>query len=334
MGHSRALKLLLKRGALLAAANWPVVLVQFVADTVFNALLAVPVAGGILLVMLLVGAEPADLLRLSYREIIPALISALLAQPVALAAFLGALGLVATGGSVLMFAVKAGTLSVLVAGERAAGTIEHPPLHLASLARANQFSIERFTQGMRHFFQRYLVLGAMLAAAYLATIAAYAFLLFGPPLIPAGGTLIVTLASLWMIGLVTLINFLYLLTQIVIAADDCSVGEAVSRVGRLLVRDVRPILGVLGAILAMLVLTTAASVLATAALGLIAFVPFVGLAALPLQIIAWLMRGLVFQYISLAGASSYLRLHRLAQPAAVLAEWPEGAAGMDGAKAS
>ena len=85
MGHSRALKLLLKRGALIAAANWPVVLVQFVADTVFNALLAVPVAGGVLLVMLLVGAEPAELMRLPYREIIPALISALVAQPVALA---------------------------------------------------------------------------------------------------------------------------------------------------------------------------------------------------------------------------------------------------------
>ncbi len=233
MGHSRALKLLLKRGALIAAANWPVVLVQFVADTVFNALLAVPVAGGVLLVMLLVGAEPAQLMRLPYREIIPALIGALLAQPVALAAFLGALGLVAAGGSVLMFAVKAGTLTVLVAGERAAGAIETPPLRVSALMRANMFSIERFTAGLRGLFQRYLVLGAMLAAAYAMAIGAYAFLVFGPPVIHLDATLIVTLASLWMIGLVTLINFLYLLTQIVIAADDCTVGEAVSRVARL-----------------------------------------------------------------------------------------------------
>jgi hypothetical protein len=313
MSHSRALKLLLKRGALVAAANWPVVLVQFVADTVFNALLAVPVAGGVVLVMLLVDADPADLLRLSYREIIPALINTLLAQPFALAAFLCALGLVAAGGSVLMFAVKAGTLTVLVAGERAAGTIEHPPLHLSALARANQFSIERFMDGLRRLFHRYLVLGGLLAGAYALAVTAYGFVVFGPPIVRGlDGTVVVTLASLWIIVLVTVINFLYLLTQIVIAWDDCRVGEAVSRVARLLVRDARAIVGVLGAILALLVLTTAASILATAALGLIAFVPFVGLAALPLQIIAWLMRGLVFQYISLAGAAAYLRLHRLA----------------------
>jgi hypothetical protein len=334
MGHSRALKLLLKRGALIAAANWPVVLVQFVADTVFNALLAVPVAGGVLLVMLLVGAEPAQLMRLPYREIIPALIGALLAQPVALAAFLGALGLVAAGGSVLMFAVKAGTLTVLVAAERAAGAIESPPLRVSALMRANMFSIERFTAGLRSLFQRYLVLGGMLAAAYALAISAYIFLVFGPPVIQLDATLIVTLASLWMIGLVTLINFLYLLAQIVIAADDCTVGEAAARVARLLVRDVRPILGVLGAILALFVLTTAASVLATAALGLIAFVPFVGLAALPLQIIAWLIRGLVFQYISLAGAAAYLRLHRLGQPAEARDAWPGAAPGIDSVKAS
>ena len=70
MTYARSLKFLLKRGALVAAANWPVVLVQFVADSVFNALLVVPIAGGVLLVMLLVGAEPADLLRLEYREVV------------------------------------------------------------------------------------------------------------------------------------------------------------------------------------------------------------------------------------------------------------------------
>lgn len=311
MTYARSLKLLLKRGALVAAANWPVVLAQFVADTLFNTLLMVPIAGGVLLVMLLVGAEPSDLLDLEYRQVVPALISALLAQPLALAAFLGALGLVAAGGSVLMFAVKAGTLTVLTAAEQAAGHIEHPPLRLAALAQANAFSIERFTTGLRRLFHRYLLLGSLLAVAYAVAVGAYAFLVFGPPILHAvDGAVVVTLASLWVVALITLINFLYLLTQIVIASDDCGVSQALSRVARLLVREGRTILGVLGAILALLVLTTAASVLATAALGLIAFVPFVGLAALPLQVIAWLLRGLVFQYISLAGAAAYLRLHR------------------------
>jgi hypothetical protein len=313
MTYARSLKLLLKRGALVAAANWPVVVVQFVADTVFNALLLVPIAGGVLLVMLLVGAEPADLLSLEYRQVVPALISALLAHPVALAAFLGALGLVAAGASVLMFAVKAGTLTVITAGEQAAGHIEHPPLHLSALARANAFSIERFTWGLRRLFRRYLTLGAILAVAYALATGIYAFLVFGPPIIHAlDGAVTVTLASMWVVALITLINFLYLLTQIVIASDDCSVPDAMSRVARLLMRDGRSVIGVLGAILVLMVLTTAASVLATAALGLIAFVPFVGLAALPLQVIAWLLRGLVFHYISLAGAAAYLRLHRQA----------------------
>ena len=234
----------------------------------------------------------------------------LLAQPLALAAFLDALRLVATGGSVLMFAVKAGTITVLAAAEQAAGAVERPPLSVAALTRASAFSVERFIGGVRRLFRRYLALGALLALAYALATAAYAFLLFGPPAGEGGrGTLVLTLASTWMVGLITLINFLYLLTQIVIAADDCRVGEALSRVGRLLTSQTGPILGILGAILALMVLTTAASVLATAALGLIAFVPFVGLAALPLQVIAWLVRGLVFQYISLAGASAYLRPH-------------------------
>jgi hypothetical protein len=56
-------------------------------------------------------------------------------------------------------------------------------------------------------------------------------------------------------------------------------------------------------------LTTAASILATAALGLIAFVPLIGLAALPLQLIAWLVRGVVFQYIGLTALSAYLRAY-------------------------
>jgi hypothetical protein len=50
--------------------------------------------------------------------------------------------------------------------------------------------------------------------------------------------------------------------------------------------------------------------LATAALGLIAFVPFVGLAVLPLQLLAWVFRGIVFQFLGLASIGAYLRLYR------------------------
>jgi hypothetical protein len=318
MAQRRALKLVLKRGALVAAANWPVVLAQFVADALFKTVLAVPVVGGIALVALVAGADPGDFVRGEASQIVPTLIDALGAQPVALAAFVVAFGLVATGGSVMMFAVKAGTLTVLAAGERSAGAVEHPPLRLSAIARADQFSIERFTGGMRRLFPRYLALGSCLAVAYLLSGAAYATFVFGPWARDAvDGTLLVGLASLGLIGWITWLNFVYLLAQVITAADDCPLRDTLRRVGSLLARETGPVLGVLGAILSLMVLTTAASILATAALGLIAFVPFVGLAALPLQIVAWLVRGIVFQYISLAGAAAYLRLHRLSTGAAV-----------------
>ena len=63
-------------------------------------------------------------------------------------------------------------------------------------------------------------------------------------------------------------------------------------------------------VLALIVAATGASVLATAALGLVAFVPFLGLAALPLQLLAWLLRGLVFQYLGLTSVGAYLILYR------------------------
>ena len=68
---------------------------------------------------------------------------------------------------------------------------------------------------------------------------------------------------------------------------------------------------IFGATLVLVVLATAASILATAALGLIAFVPFVGLAALPLQLMAWVVRGLVFEFIGLTALVAYLRVYRL-----------------------
>jgi len=58
------------------------------------------------------------------------------------------------------------------------------------------------------------------------------------------------------------------------------------------------------------VFATGASILATAALGLIGFVPLFGLTVLPLQLLAWVLRGLVFQYIGLASIGAYLTLYR------------------------
>lgn len=306
-----SLKSSLKRGALVTAANWQVVLVQFVADTLFKTLLAVPIVGGLVLVALVAGGNPFEMLRRGPGEIVSTLVSVLLAQPLALAAFLGALGLILIGGSVLMFTVKAGSITVLLAGERAAGAIEEPPLRMAAIEQAGQASLERFTNGIQSLFRRYLRLGIGLSIVYGLCASGYVALVFGPPVSDSlDRPLIVAAASLTLVGTITLVNFVYLLLQIVVASEDCAVHEAIPVVARLLRRRTRDVGQVLVAILALMLMATGASILATAALGLIAFVPIVGLAAIPLQILAWLVRGVVFQFIGLSGVAAYIRLHR------------------------
>jgi hypothetical protein len=324
---SALLKLSLKRGALVTAANWQVVLVQFVADTLFKTLVAVPIVGGLVLVALVVGGNPFDLLRLDdLTQTVSTMVSVLLAQPIALAAFIAALGVILAGGSVLLFAIKAGSVTVLLASDRSAGAIEVPPLRLSALRAANQATLERFTSGIRSLFARYLRLGIALTIVYALVVAAYLTLLFSPAL-PQFSPLFLTLAGLSMLIVITLVNFLYLLLQIVMAAEDCGVFGAVPHVARLIRRRTVELTQVLAAILALMLLSTGASILATTALGLIAFVPLVGLAALPLQVFAWLVRGVVFQFIGLTGVATYMRLHFALQPAGVEVHTPSDGLG-------
>jgi len=304
-----SLKDCLKRGALVVAANWHVVIVQFVADALFKTLLAVPIVGGVFLAVLLVGGDPGELLSLPVTQIVPSMAKVLLAQPLALTAFVFAVSVVIFGGSMLMFLVKGGTVAVLVAAERSAGAIEHPPLRLPAFRRATQFSLECFTSGASSLFQRYFALGIWLMVIYLLSTLVSLSLIVNP------GTsdnwkLAAAVATVILVAWITVVNFLYLLCQIVVAADDVGVRDAGVRVVKLLRRAPRPVAGIFGATLGLVLLATAASILATAALGLIAFVPLIGLAALPLQLIAWLVRGVVFQYIGLTSLVAYLRVYR------------------------
>ena len=50
--------------------------------------------------------------------------------------------------------------------------------------------------------------------------------------------------------------------------------------------------------------------------------PFIGLAALPLQVFAWLVRGVVFQFVGLTGVATYLRMHFALQSATVEVHTP------------
>ena len=316
MSHAPALKTALKRGALIAAANWPLVVVQFIAESTLKLVLGVPVVGGIFLVVLLLDANVEELLRGDVREILAAVFSALRANPAALTSFALAFLVVLLGGSLLTFVVKGGTVAVLVEADDHAGAIERPPLRIAMLRRANRTGIDPFLAGCRRLGWRYVKLGLGLLMAYAFTAAAYFGLLFGGYALADNvgvllwWTVIAAAASSAVIVWITVINFLYLITQIVMAVDDVGLRAALATVVRFLRSSVREIAGIFGVVLLLVLLATAASVLATGALSLIGFVPIVAVAVMPLQIAAWLVRGIVFQYLALTALGAYLAQYR------------------------
>ena len=299
------MKSTLKRGALIAAANWQVTLVQALTDSLFKLLIAVPIVGGVFLVALVLGAEPAGLMSLEWREMIATVVTALLSRPAVLTFFLLALSVVVVGGSLFVFLVKSGSVATLVDADLHAGPIEQPPLHLWNLARAGRFSAEAFIGACARLFPRFARLGFGLMAVYLVSGALYLFVVRG-----LGGWGMTALVTALFVSWITLVNLIYLLIQIVIVADDCSVPAAARRVAAFVRTETRRVAAIFGVILALVVCATGASILATAALGLIAFVPFFGLAVLPLQLLAWMLRGVVFQYLGLTSIGAYVKLYR------------------------
>lgn len=302
------LKSAIKRGALIAAANWQVTLIQATADSLFKLLLTVPIIGGVFLVALAIGSEPQALMTLQWRELAATIVSSLVSRPVVLAAFVLAAAVVAVGGSFFVFLIKAGTVATLVRSDRDAGPIEEPPLHIEMVTRAARFSVDLYIAWAGGLFPRYARLGCMLMAVYLASAVIYLAALSNS--IAADSWSLTALLTAAFVTWITLINLLYLLTQVVVAADDCSVAAGMRRVAAFLRAEYRRVTSIFGLVLLLVVAATAASLLATTALSLVAFVPFAGLAALPLQLVAWLLRALVFQYLGLTSAAAYLRAYR------------------------
>lgn len=314
-----ALKTALKRGALIAAANWPLIAVQFIAEGTLKLLLAVPIVGGVFLVVLLLGADAEEVLSGEVWQIITAIVGSLRENPAALAAFAASFVIVLLGGSALTFVVKGGTVSVLADAEASSGPIERPPLRIDAVRRANFTEIERFLDGCNRLWRRYVKLGACLLVVYAITAVAYiGFMVGGFALVGNSGVLLgwiaaAALAFSVVVVWITIVNFLYLLTQMVIAVDDVGVRTAMRRVMQFLKGSLREVAGIFGVVLLLVVLATVASILATAGLGLISFVPLAGLAVLPLQVAAWLLRGFVFQYLALTALGAYLTHYRYYQ---------------------
>jgi hypothetical protein len=309
------LKHLLKRGALVAAANWPTVAIQFTAETTFQVLLAVPIIGAAILVAVLLGADLADLLQGSMREIFTTIASTLLSEPVALVAFITAFSLVLLGGSVLMFLVKGGTVDVLIAAHAAAGPIERQPLAFDALRSASRFTLQRFTEGCGRLFRPYLALGLALMVVYALSVGGYlAFVVYGyraaeGRVLIIGWTFIAALAAALLVAWITVVNLLYLLLQVAIAVEGVGLMDACRATARFIRSEFRDLAGVVLVVVVLFGAATLASALAWSGVGLIAFVPLVGLAVFPLQLAALLLRGLVYEYLGLTALGAYLTLY-------------------------
>ena len=310
------LKHLLKRGALLSAANWQTVAIQFVAETTFQVLLAVPIVGAAVLVAVLLGGDLAELLQGNLREIFTTIASTLLSEPLALVAFITAFAVVLLGGSVLMFAVKGGTVDVLVAANAEAGAIERQALTVDLLRHASRFTLQRFTEGCARLFRRYLTLGLALMIVYAISVGGYLVFLVdgyraaqGRPLM-IGWTLVAAIAAALLVSWITVINMLYLLLQIAMAVEQVGVGAGCRATVGFIRSEFRDLAGVFVVVVALVIAATVASALAWSGVGLIAFVPLVGLAVVPLQLAALMVRGLAFEYLGLTALGAYLTLYQ------------------------
>jgi hypothetical protein len=197
----------------------------------------------------------------------------------------------------------------MVRGERSAGPIEQPPLLPDVVAQASAFSVDSFIEGANRLFPAYARLGLVLIGIYLTSGAG--FLAIVAAIRSAGeGLGLTALVTATFVAWITFINLAYLVTQIVIASDGCSVAAAIPRASAFIRRERRTVGGVFLVVLALVLFATGASILATTALGLIAFVPLFGFIFIPLSLMAWMLRALVFQYIGLASIGAYLKLYR------------------------
>jgi hypothetical protein len=310
------LRAALKHGAVVALANWPVVLIHFVLDSFYRVALAIPILGGALMVAAVVGTEPGTLVGEGLQSTADLVIGALATTPSALTSFFVALGIVGIGGQAIVFACRIGTLTIIVDSDARAGDGHRMPFGQEALRAASAFSVQRAYDGARHHGRRALSLALWLGGLYVVVGGIYlAAVVYGLSM-----AVRVTWISTWplivlaatAVGVVTIavVNLAYDLLQVIIVTDDCSVGTAVRRLRAFVVEDSRQVIGIFAVMGSLVVLATAASLLAAAGMAVIAWVPFVSLIVVPLQTAAWLARGVVFQFMELSALAAYQTQYR------------------------
>ena len=315
------LRAALKRGALVTAANWPVVFVDFTLESLYKFAVGVPVIGGAFMVRVLLGSDVHTVFDEGLRSAADLVMGAFGSSPAALTAFLFAVAFVALGGALIMFPIKAGTLAILAAGERRAGDIERPPLRLDAIRRAHAYDLGAFVAAVQRFARRAVTLAVWLGLAYAAVgilwvgAVALSLQLAGDPRWAGAWPLIVLIATSAAIIAVTAINLACDLLRVIVVTDDCAVRVAARRLRTFFIADTRQVLGIFAIISILMLIALAIAVPLAASLTFVAWVPVVGLLAAPLQIVGWLIRGLVFQYMGLTALSAYqTQYRRFAEP--------------------
>jgi hypothetical protein len=315
MTTALSLSAALKRGAWLTVANWPVVLIDFTIESLYKLALAVPVVGGVFMVAVLIGADVRLIVAEGMRAAAELVMGSLSAAPIALAGFLLALGVVGLGGALLMYLVKAGTLTVLVEGDRMGGEFQNHSISRTTLRAGAAFSLATVVAGARRFGRRMVTLTLWLGAVYLV-IGLFILLVLAlqAPLAasrwaPAWPLLMLVTTSASVVAL-TITNVVFDLVRIVVVTDDCRTREAARRLRVFVVEDARQVLGIFGVMTAVLAVATALSLSAVASVTLVAWVPVAGLIVVPLQLTAWLIRGVLLECLSLSALAAYQTQYR------------------------
>src|SRR5262249_34728204 len=156
----------LTRGALVTLANWPIILVEFAIESLYELALVVPIVGGAVMVTVVAGGRGGALFAGGGGAAAAPAVSALRSAAAAVTRFLLALIVVAAGGALVMFLVKAGTLTILIAGERQTESAQPMRLRYDTLQRAHTYGIGLLLEGVRRFGRRAMVLSLWLSAAY------------------------------------------------------------------------------------------------------------------------------------------------------------------------
>ena len=197
-----------------------------------------------------------------------------------------------------------------------AGAIERQALTVDLLRHASRFTLQRFTEGCARLFRRYLTLGLALMIVYAISVGGYLVFLVdgyraaqGRPLM-IGWTLVAAIAAALLVSWITVINMLYLLLQIAMAVEQVGVGAGCRATVGFIRSEFRDLACLFVVVVALVIAATVASALAWSGVGLIAFVPLVGLAVVPLQLAALMVRGLAFEYLGLTALGAYLTLYQ------------------------